>query len=85
MRDDADWRNYLRVLFNRYRESIQKHPNVGPLIAAHLIGNLGIGFDFVEGVLGALQEAGLSERNAHLGFLSAIGLDHCASAGHGSH
>jgi len=66
--NDAGWRDYLRVLFNRYRDSIKQHPNVGPLVAAHLVGNLGIGFDFVEGILAALQEAGLSGSDLTAGY-----------------
>jgi len=64
----GDWRDYLRVLFNRYRDSIKQHPNVGPLVAAHLIGNLGIGFDFVEGLLVALQDAGLAGPDLTAGY-----------------
>jgi TetR/AcrR family transcriptional regulator, tetracycline repressor protein len=59
-RNRLDWRDYLRELFNRYRASIKRHPNIAPLVGAHLVGNLSIEFDFVEGVLGALEEAGLS-------------------------
>ena len=59
-RGRQEWREYLRELFARYRDSIKRHPNVAPLVGAHLVGNLSIDFDFVEGVLAALKDAGLS-------------------------
>jgi AcrR family transcriptional regulator len=67
-RGDADWRDYLRRLFHRYRASMRRHPNVAPLIGAHLVGNLGIDFDFVEGLLGALADAGLGGAKLAAGY-----------------
>jgi AcrR family transcriptional regulator len=56
--DGLDWRDYLRELLRRYRTAIKAHPNVAPLIGAHLIGNASIPFAFVENVLAKLAEAG---------------------------
>lgn len=59
--DGLDWRDYLRSLLGRYRAAIKAHPNVAPLVGAHLIGNASIPFDFVERVLAKLAEAGFRE------------------------
>ena len=67
-RAGADWRGYLRTLFHRYRDSVRRHPNVAPLVGAHLVGNLSIDFDFVEGVLGALADAGLGGARLAAGY-----------------
>jgi len=67
-----DWRAYLEDFFARYRTSISQHPNVTPLIGAHLIGNLSIPFDFVEGVLSALTKAGLSGARLAAGYNGVI-------------
>jgi TetR/AcrR family transcriptional regulator, tetracycline repressor protein len=71
-RGRQDWREYLRELFVRYRNSIRRHPNVSPLVGAHLVGNLSIDFDFVEGVLGALRDAGLSGASLAAGYNAVI-------------
>lgn len=71
-RGGEDWRDYLRKLFQRYRASMRRHPNVAPLVGAHLVGNLRIDFDFVEGVLGALSEAGLSGANLVVGYNAVV-------------
>jgi TetR/AcrR family transcriptional regulator, tetracycline repressor protein len=68
----TDWRDYLRKLFHRYRESARRHPNVAPLVGAHLVGNLSIDFDFVEGVLGALSDAGLEGRRLAAGYNAVV-------------
>lgn len=71
-RKDKNWRRYLREMFHRYRDSVRRHPNVAPLVGAHLVGNLSIDFDFVEGVLGALQNAGLSGSRLTAGYNAII-------------
>lgn len=71
-RSGQHWRDYLRTLFHRYRESVRQHPNVAPLVGAHLVGNLSIDFDFVEGVLGALRDAGLSGAPLAAGYNAVI-------------
>lgn len=67
-REGREWREYLRVLFHRYRESARRHPNVAPLVGAQLVGNVSIDFDFVEGILGALVDAGLSGARLSAGY-----------------
>ena len=71
-RGGEDWRDYLRKLFQRYRASMRRHPNVAPLVGAHLVGNLRIDFDFVEGVLGALSEAGLTGTRLVAGYNAVV-------------
>ncbi|TDR44997.1 TetR family transcriptional regulator [Tahibacter aquaticus] len=71
-RKNDDWRSYLRRLFQRYRESARRHPNVAPLVAAHLVGNLRIDFDFVEGVLAALSAAGLAGARLVAGYNAVV-------------
>lgn len=70
--DGGDWRDYLRTLFRRYRRAMKRHPNVAPLVGAHLVGNLGIDLVFVEGVLAALQRAGLSGAALTAGYNAVI-------------
>lgn len=56
----ADWRDFVRQLFRRYRTAIKAHPNAAPLVGAHLIGNSSIPFAFVEQVLSRLAVAGFA-------------------------
>lgn len=71
-RRGGDWRGYLRRLFQRYRESMRQHPNIAPLVGAHLVGNLRIDFDFVEGVLAALTDAGLAGARLAAGYNAVV-------------
>jgi AcrR family transcriptional regulator len=71
-RAEQGWRDYLRELFIRYRNSIRRHPNISPLVGAHLVGNLSIDFEFVEGVLGALHDAGLAGPGLVAGYNAVI-------------
>src|SRR5271170_870063 len=57
----ADWKGWLREMFNRYRRSIQQHPNIAPLIGTQLRANGGIRADLIERVLSVLMTAGFSE------------------------
>lgn len=61
-RRDQPWQRTLRALFTGYRAAIQKHPNVAPLVGAHLIGNSSIPLSFVENVLAVLADAGFAQR-----------------------
>lgn len=71
-RRGGDWRDYLRRLFRCYRDSMRQHPNVAPLVGAHLVGNLRIDFDFVEGVLAALSDAGLADAALAAGYNAVV-------------
>jgi TetR/AcrR family transcriptional regulator, tetracycline repressor protein len=53
-----DWEQWIRSVFERYRESLQRHPNVAPLIGAQLVSNAGVNPVLVERVLAALESAG---------------------------
>jgi AcrR family transcriptional regulator len=55
------WRNWLAELFRRYRRSLRQHPNVAPLLGAHLVSNGGVSLRLVENVLAALHAAGFRD------------------------
>jgi TetR/AcrR family transcriptional regulator, tetracycline repressor protein len=57
----ADWKACLREMFNRYRQAIQQHPNIAPLIGTQLRANGGIRADLIERVLSLLVAAGFSD------------------------
>lgn len=54
----ADWRDSIRVMFERFRESIRRHPNIAPLLASNLMVNVSLDFEFAERPLAALRAAG---------------------------
>ena len=54
----AEWTEWLRALFRRYRAAIRRHPNVAPLIGAQLVSNTSIDFVMIERILHALDGAG---------------------------
>jgi TetR/AcrR family tetracycline transcriptional repressor len=58
---NADWKSWLREMCRRYRQAIQKHPNIAPLIGSQLRSNGGIRADLVNSVLSALAVAGFAE------------------------
>jgi TetR/AcrR family tetracycline transcriptional repressor len=60
---DPAWQDYIRELFLRYRVMIKKHPNLAPLIGAHLIGNSSISLSLVERLLFKLSSAGFTGEN----------------------
>jgi AcrR family transcriptional regulator len=57
---EEDWRGWLRGLLQRYRQSLQRHPNIAPLLGAQLVSNTGIDPMLVEQILAALKTAGFS-------------------------
>lgn len=71
-RRDQPWQRYLRALFANYRAAIKRHPNVAPLVGAHLIGNSSIPLSFVENVLTALCEAGFARRELAAAYNTVI-------------
>ena len=54
----AAWQDWLRTLFRSYRRAIRRHPNIAPLIGAHLISNVGMDFALTERILEVLGIAG---------------------------
>jgi len=54
------WQDYLRDLFNNFREVLSAHPNVAPLVGTQIVSNTSMGLRFVEDLLAALSQAGLS-------------------------
>jgi TetR/AcrR family transcriptional regulator, tetracycline repressor protein len=57
----AEWQEWLRALFRRYRQAIRRHPNIAPLIGAQLVSNAGLDFDLIERTLEVLTIAGFKE------------------------
>jgi TetR/AcrR family transcriptional regulator, tetracycline repressor protein len=57
----AEWQEWLRTLFRRYRQAIRRHPNISPLIGAQLVSNAGLDFDLIERTLEVLTIAGFKE------------------------
>jgi AcrR family transcriptional regulator len=62
--DSGDWQIWLKTLFRRYRRSVQKHPNIAPLIGAQLVSNAGVGPAVIDRILTVLLHAGF--RDDHL-------------------
>jgi AcrR family transcriptional regulator len=60
---EAGWQDYIRELFTRYRAMIKEHPNLSPLIGAHLIGNSSISLSLVERLLSKLSSASFKGEN----------------------
>lgn len=58
---DDDWKEWIRLLFRRYRQALAKHPNVAPLLGAQLVSNAGVNPILVERLLTALHGAGFRE------------------------
>jgi AcrR family transcriptional regulator len=54
----ADWRDTLRLMFHRYRDTVHKHPNVAPLLGAQMRSNGMPNAQMVELTLLALEQAG---------------------------
>jgi TetR/AcrR family tetracycline transcriptional repressor len=57
-----DWAAWIRELFDRYRTSLHRHPNIAPLLGAQLVSNAGVDPALVENVLTALQAAGFIDQ-----------------------
>lgn len=56
----ADWRDFIRQLFHRYRAVIKAHPHAAPLVGAHIVGNSAIPLSFVERLLATLSVGGFA-------------------------
>lgn len=56
----TDWQGWIRQTFTACRCAIRAHPNVAPLLGAHLVSNTTANLSLVEGMLAALTEAGFS-------------------------
>jgi AcrR family transcriptional regulator len=55
------WKVWIRKLFEQYREAIQKHPNIAPLVGASLLSGSGIRPEMIEYILLALTQAGFTD------------------------
>ena len=57
-----DWKDWLRKLFHQYREAVQQHPNIAPLIGASILsGGGGISAEMIERMLTVLSAAGFRD------------------------
>lgn len=56
----TSWQEWIRRTFTACRCAIAAHPNVAPLLGAHLVSNSAANLSLVEGTLSALTEAGFS-------------------------
>jgi TetR/AcrR family tetracycline transcriptional repressor len=54
------WQEYLRTLFNAYREAVRAHPNIAPLIGSQLVSNASVDLVFLEGLIKILSRAGFA-------------------------
>lgn len=66
------WQEWIAELFRRCRRSLRKHPNVAALIGAQLVSNASLRTELIEGVLVALEEAGLDGENLLEGYNCVI-------------
>jgi TetR/AcrR family transcriptional regulator, tetracycline repressor protein len=66
-----DWREDLRRVFHRWRESIRRHPNLAPAVSTQLASNTDVQFELVERILNNLSRAGF-EGKAMLGAYNAV-------------
>jgi TetR/AcrR family tetracycline transcriptional repressor len=57
----SDWKACLREMFRRYRQAIQRHPNIAPVIGTQLRSNGGIRADLIDRVLASLVAAGFAD------------------------
>ena len=56
------WQDDLRAIFAGYRQAMQRHPNLAPLMGANMATNGTSGAALVERILAALTRAGFSGR-----------------------
>jgi TetR/AcrR family tetracycline transcriptional repressor len=54
----GDWRAWLKDLFRRYRQTVQRHPNVARLMGAQMVSNAGVDPVLPERILSTLARAG---------------------------
>jgi TetR/AcrR family tetracycline transcriptional repressor len=69
--DTSDWREDLRTVFHRWRQAIQRHPNIAPAVATQLTSNTDVQFELVERILNDLSRAGFEGR-ALLGAYNSV-------------
>jgi len=55
------WQDWFRELFQRYRKSVQQHPNVAQLVGAQLVSNASLSPLLIDRILAALLQAGCDE------------------------
>lgn len=60
-KDEPDWKLWLKRLFRNYRQAIQAHPNVAPLIGVQLVSNASVDLNMIETILETLSKAGFAD------------------------
>lgn len=68
-----DWRETIRLLFQRFRARVHEHPNAAPLLGPHIRSNGAPNAPWVEVVLQALTQAGFEGQSLIDAFNAVVG------------
>lgn len=60
---NGDWKDWLRKLFQQYRQAVRQHPNIAPLIGASMLTPATMVPITIERILGVLGAAGFPEKH----------------------
>jgi AcrR family transcriptional regulator len=55
---NADWQAELQALFVRYRQAVQQHPRIAPVLGAQLVSNTSLNPVLLDRILALLESAG---------------------------
>lgn len=55
---NADWQQELCALFMRYRQAVQQHPRIAPVLGAQLVSNASLNPVLLDRILALLESAG---------------------------
>lgn len=70
--DLGDWTVWLKDLFGRYRNAVQRHPNLAALMGAQMVSNAGVNPVLVEKILTVLSAAGFKDERLVRAFNSVV-------------
>lgn len=68
-----DWRDTIRILFQRFRATVHQHPRAAPLLGPHIRSNGAPNAAWVEVVLRAMTQAGFEDRSLIDAFNAVVG------------
>lgn len=68
-----DWRDTIRILFQRFRASVHQHPRAAPLLGPHIRSNGAPNAPWVEVILKALTQAGFEGQSLVDAFNAVVG------------
>ncbi|MBZ9725359.1 TetR family transcriptional regulator [Mesorhizobium sp. CO1-1-11] len=69
----SDWRDTIRLLFQRLRARVHEHPRAAPLLGPHIRSNGAPNAPWVEIILKALTQAGFQDQTLINAFNSVVG------------